>query len=261
MRRNLARRLVRAVLAACALGAGAALIVAPRASAEPVKRGASPLPHVARRIAHGDPLRIVAFGSSSTQGAGASSPTASYPSRLEDYLEARLPGGVDVVNAGVGGEDADDMLPRVPAIVALRPDLVIWQTGSNDPLRDVPLGRFTAETRRGVAMLRSAGIDVMLMEPQDARRLQAEPDAPRFRLALRAIAAEMQVPLIRRYDLMREWLAKGVLTPSELLSADGLHMADRGYARLAVAVGEQILALAGRMRPTPGEGSRAAPPS
>ena len=31
--------------------------------------------------------------------------------------------------------------------LAPRPDLVIWQTGSNDPLRGVPLDRFKDETR------------------------------------------------------------------------------------------------------------------
>jgi hypothetical protein len=41
------------------------------------------LPHVARQIAIGAPLKIVAFGSSSTEGIGASSPANSYPSRLQ----------------------------------------------------------------------------------------------------------------------------------------------------------------------------------
>ena len=50
------------------------------------------LPHVAERIAHGGPLTVVAIGSSSTAGFGASSATASYPSRLEAALNARLRG-------------------------------------------------------------------------------------------------------------------------------------------------------------------------
>ena len=260
MCRGFARRLACAVAVACALGAGAALILAPRVTAEPIRRTGPALPHVARRIAQSDPLRIVAFGSSSTEGVGASSPAASYPNRLEAYLQARLPSGVEVFNAGVGGQDADDMLRRIPAVVAMRPDLVIWQTGSNDPLRHLPLSRFRAETLRGVVLLRGAGIDVMLMEAQDSRRLQAEPEAPRFRIALRSIAAEMQVPLVRRYDLMRDWLAKGTLTPAELMSPDGLHMTDGGYARLAIAVGDQILALSCPV-PTPARGPGHAAPA
>lgn len=214
--------------------------------AKPTVQAMSALPHVARRIAHARPLRIVAFGSSSTEGAGASSPAANYPSRLEAFLRAMLPVPVEVVNAGIGGEDADDMARRVPAVIALHPDLVIWQTGSNDPLRDVPLDRFERRTREGVAAFRAAGSDVMLMEQQECDVLRAHAGALAYRDALRRIAVDMQVPLIRRYDLMHAWLANGVLTRAQMLYSDGLHMTDGGYAQLARAVSQQILALLGR---------------
>jgi acyl-CoA thioesterase-1 len=218
-------------------------------TAKPTTVLVSALPHVARRIAHALPLRIVAFGSSSTEGVGASSPATTYPSRLQAFLRAALPVPVDVVNAGVGGEDADDMARRLSSVVAIHPDLVIWQTGSNDPLRGVPLARFERKTREGVNTFRAAGSDVMLMEQQDCDVLRAHPGSLAYRDALRRIAAEMQVPLVRRYDLMRSWLAQGLLTRAQLLYSDGLHMTDGGYAQLAIAVGEQILALLGRAGP------------
>jgi lysophospholipase L1-like esterase len=231
----------------CLVGclAGAALMPAP-AAAKPAEATRLALPHVAGLIAHAAPLRIAALGSSSTEGVGASSPGASYPSRLATWLRAALPDNVMVVNAGIGGEDADDMARRIPAVIALRPDLVIWQTGSNDPLRDVPLERFVAQTRDGIRALRQAGIDVMLMGPQDCPVLRAHAGSLAYRDALRQIAREMDVPLVRRYDLMHQWLADGLLTPSDLFGADGLHMTDGGYALLAVEVGKQILTLAGR---------------
>ena len=51
----------------------------------------------------------------------------------------------------------------------------------------------------------------------------------------------MDVPVIRRYDMMRAWLTDGVLTPAQMLSPDGLHMADGGYAKLAEAIAHDIL--------------------
>ena len=51
----------------------------------------NPLKRVAQRIAGGQSLTIVAIGSSSTAGAGASSPAMSYPSRLEVELKALWP--------------------------------------------------------------------------------------------------------------------------------------------------------------------------
>ncbi len=234
-----------------AWAAGAAvLVVAGPVAAKPVAAPTGALPHVAQRVASGLPLRIVAFGSSSTQGAGASSPAATYPARLLVFLRAALPVPVEVANAGIGGQDADDMLRRLPAVTAGHPDLVIWQTGSNDPLRDVPLDRFERETRAGITAFRAAGIDVMLMEPQYCAVLGARAGGYDYRDRLRVIAAQMRVPLIRRYDLMRTWLAEGLLTPAQLLTGDGLHMGDGGYAHLADAVARQIVNLAG-LHPRP----------
>jgi len=198
---------------------------------------------VAIRLAADQPLRIIAFGSSSTEGVGASSPAATYPSRLLVDLTAALPSRerVIVLNRGIGGEDADDMARRVSVVIAEHPDLIIWQTGSNDPLRAVPLDRFVQETIAGVQAIRAAHIDLMLMEPQLCRALDGKPATVLFRDALRAIGVGMEVPVIRRYDLMRGWLADGALTPVQMLSPDGLHMADGGYAKLADTIAVDIL--------------------
>ena len=207
------------------------------------------LAHVAERLAHGAPITIVAFGSSSTEGVGASSPAHAYPARLEVDLAALVPTNepVTVLNRGIGGEDADDMLARLGGdVIAARPDLVIWQTGTNDPLRKLPLARFEVETREGIARMRAAGIDVVLMEPQDCRLMRATPGADAYRAAVRRIGTEMAVPVVRRYDLIRRWLASGKVSEAQLMAPDGLHMADAGYERLAAEVAREILAEAGR---------------
>src|SRR5580692_8237002 len=51
-----------------------------------------PLPQTALRLATGKSLTIVALGSSSTYGTGATKPEYSYPSRLAALLRARYPG-------------------------------------------------------------------------------------------------------------------------------------------------------------------------
>jgi lysophospholipase L1-like esterase len=146
-----------------------------------------------------------------------------------------------VLNRGIGGEDADDMARRLPRVIAEHPDLIIWQTGSNDPLRNVPIDRFVQETIAGVEQIRTAHIDVMLMGPQLCRRLDGEASTTLYRDALIAIGTGMDVPLIRRHTMMQAWLDQRVLTEQQMLSPDGLHMADAGYARLAQAVGQDIL--------------------
>lgn len=201
------------------------------------------LPHVAAKLRARLPLRIVAFGSSSTRGFGATSPAASYPSRLAVDLAHALPTSEPVVveNRGVNGADADAMMRRLPAIIAEHPDLVIWQTGSNDPLHGVPVARFAADTTRGVQMMRAAGIDVILMGPQWCRKLRAIADSTEYGEAVRAVGAALGVPVVPRYTLMQDWLEDGLLTPAQMLAPDGLHMTDGGYAMLARVVARDIL--------------------
>jgi lysophospholipase L1-like esterase len=205
------------------------------------------LPHVARQIAIGAPLRIVAFGSSSTEGIGASSPMKAYPARLQADLRTKLHGiDVTVVNRGIGGEHVDDMLKRLDRdVIGAEPQLVIWQTGSNDPLRGVSIEHFREATLDAVKRIRDAGIDIVLMEPQWCPKLEATPGSDRFRNVVREIGAALDVPVIRRADLMHGWIRDGRLTAKQLFAPDGLHMADRGYALLAEAAAESILHDAG----------------
>jgi acyl-CoA thioesterase-1 len=209
----------------------------------------SALPHVAHSLAAGGPLRIVAFGSSSTEGIGASSPAAAYPARLAAALKQAQPQSAEriaVINRGIGGEAVDDMLARLDRdVIAPRPDLVIWQTGSNDPLRGVSLDHFRAATIAAVHRIQEAGIDVVLMEPQWCPKLDATPGAYRFRDAVREIGTTLGLPVIRRSEMMQAWIAEGTLTREQLFAPDGLHMADRGYDLLGQAVSAEILRGAG----------------
>ena len=128
------------------------------------------------------PVTIIAFGSSSTRGSGASGAAATYPARLEAALHAMLPGtALRVLNRGVGGEDATEMLARLDHdVLAEQPQLVIWQAGGNGALRGRDPERFGAMLRQGIARLRRIGADVVLMDSQRAPRIAAAPSAPRF---------------------------------------------------------------------------------
>src|SRR5690349_4818256 len=69
------------------------------------------LVRTAERLRAHQPVTIVAIGSSSTAGAGASNPAASYPSRLEAELRLRFPDEkITVLNRGVNGEVGTDMI-------------------------------------------------------------------------------------------------------------------------------------------------------
>ncbi|MBW6397826.1 SGNH/GDSL hydrolase family protein [Roseomonas sp. HJA6] len=187
-------------------------------------------------------LRIVAFGSSSTAGSGASDTDHAYPALLQARLRAALGPGVTVMNQGVGGEDADNMLARLDRdVIAEHPQIVIWQVGANAAMRRMDPVRFAGFVREGVARLRQAGIEVVLMDNQRAPRIAAFPNHERFDAALAEIAASTPgVTLFSRGRMMDRWAAAGV--PGEaLLGQDGLHHNDRGYACLADALADALL--------------------
>src|SRR6185312_9954610 len=110
------------------------------------------LTYVAAKLAKRQTLTILAMGSSSTEGVGASSPAATYPSRLEAELRGRFPDSdIRVINRGKGGEDAPEELVRLERDVAIDdPDLVIWQIGTNAALRKIDPSVERDVLRRGI---------------------------------------------------------------------------------------------------------------
>ena len=71
----------------------------------------NPLEIARTAVADERELRIVAMGSSSTQGYGTTNPQFAYPAQLKMKLEAAMPGvDIHVYNKGIGGQDADEMV-------------------------------------------------------------------------------------------------------------------------------------------------------
>src|SRR5246500_953702 len=147
------------------------LIATPAALTSPAPRPAAcviaaeqvrfdvPLVRMARLLASGAPIKIVALGSSSTYGAGASTSAASYPSQLAHELARLFPGHeITVLNRGVNGDEAADMLARLDtAVIAEKPDLVLWQVGTNSVLRDKALPPHVSLLHDGLVRLNATG--------------------------------------------------------------------------------------------------------
>lgn len=210
---------------------------------------------------HGHALRrIVAFGSSSTYGVGASDGRSSYPAQLAILLTERYPNaGFVVLNKGVSGNVVADNMARLRRdVLAAKPDLVIWQVGTNDALYGWVPEEITSAVKRGILRIRAIGAEVVLMAPQP---LLDEPRDARIRAmnaALRQAAADTDTPYLDRYRLMQYWQTSGQFDGTELLASDGLHMSDVTYRCLALRMVDVVVLLAG----TPdGQGEEPSPSS
>ena len=217
--------------AAIPLPAASALCTAP---AE-FSRFDHPLFHTARALADDKPLTIVAIGSSSTAGAGASSQAATYPSRLALELRQRFPGhSINVLNRGVNGQETDEMMARFKSgVIAEHPQLVIWQIGTNSVLRDHPLQPHSVLLHEGIEELKATGADVLLIDPQYAPKVLAKSETPGMVDQIALAAKQENVDLFHRFAVMRDWYAIQHLPFATFVAPDGLHMNDWGYACVA----------------------------
>jgi acyl-CoA thioesterase I len=211
-------------------------------------RLSSPLTNMAKRVAAGKPVTIMALGSSSTAGAGASNPSASYPNRLEAELRVRFPDlAIKVINRGVNGDEAADMLARFDAAAAEdRPDVILWQVGTNALLRDNPLGPVDMLLQDGLARMKALGADVVLIDPQFAPKVIGAPDLEAMISLIAGAATKRGVDLFSRFAIMQEWREHDGIPFEAFLSPDQLHMNDWSYACIARLIGAALAEAATR---------------
>jgi acyl-CoA thioesterase I len=198
-------------------------------------RLANPLSHVAQKLTAGSPITIVAIGSSSTAGAGASSPAKSYPSQLAVELKKQFPNNsIIVLNRGANGEEVADMLRRFDkAVVAAKPDLVLWQLGTNSVIRGHMFNDHGAAIRDGLNKIRSTGADVVLIDPQFAPKVIVKPEAEHMVELIATTAKVENVDLFRRFDVMKRWHETDHMAFESFVSPDGLHLNDWSYSCMA----------------------------
>lgn len=236
--------LVSFALPLVALAAAAAAMACPP-QARPSPPLAADLRGPAR--AQGRALVILAIGSSTTVGVGASRPEASFPAQLAGRLtQAWGEGAVTVLNAGVSGESAPATLKRLEAFMAHKPvpDLVIWQVGTNDLIFGSSAARLGAAVGQGLDAVAAAGARAMVIDQQYYPGILNVPRFETFVAAVGEAAAARKVPLLARYAMMKEWAGRDPGGYRDLLSWDRFHMSDAGYACLAELLAFTILAAA-----------------
>jgi len=209
------------------------------------------LPHVARKLAENRPVVIIAFGSSSTVGYGSTSPEFTYPNRLAAQLKRKYPtADITVLNRGKGGEDAPEMMKRLKnAVIDEKPDLVIWQVGTNAILRNLDPAATMAQVREGIERIQAAGSDVVLVDPQYVPAVNQKGESAKSMVKmLNSFAGVHRVGIFPRFEVMREWHEDQALSFDRFSIADGLHMNDWGYACFAQLLGDDIIKSVGQIK-------------
>lgn len=184
--------------------------------------------------------RVLAIGSSSIVGVGASKPSATFTEQLEADLERAFRGtDFDVIGRGMSGEVAAVTANRVRAeALQYRPDLIVWQVGTNDGVTQVDTGKFSTLLTSTLRWLANYRYDVVLIDPQYASRYAG---SDHYRLIVRTvhdIARREQVPLVHRYDAMEDLMRRQI--NRSYLANDLFHLNDLGYKCMAEFAAQAI---------------------
>jgi hypothetical protein len=199
-----------------------------------------PLPQVARAIAD-KRLGVLVVGAGSSQLPGPAGVKNAYPARLQIALSKMLPGVAVTVATDVKVKrSAAEMVNAMPsALAAAKPALVIWQTGTVDAMRSLDPDQFSQALDSGINISRSAGADVVFVNPQYSPRTESMIALGIYAENMRWVALQQQVPLFDRFGTMRLWSDVGTF---DLYSATKkLDMAERVHDCIGLLLADLVI--------------------
>lgn len=262
-------------IAICAASAQASSAFAitpadPCRAPDDVSGAVAALPSVAAKVQTGGVLDVLAVGSatmfgpeaslapgtitSQSLGNGNTAPTPAklitgppseraFPLQMAKALKGSVPGlEIKMTVRGGRGLQATDMLALIRAELATQHyDLVIWQTGTVEAVRNVPPGEFAQTLSEGAELISSAGANLVLVDPQYSRFLQTNSNVEPYEQGLQQVAAMPGVVLFRRYDLMRTWANDSQIDLERTPRADRQRVVDTLHACLGKHLARLVL--------------------
>lgn len=209
-----------------------------------------PLPNLARSLKQRN-TKIVAFGSSSTSGMLQVVP---YPARLELMLrneygtDGSNPFGkrmINVINRGVGGEEATTEMDRIKSdVIDEAPALVIWQVGTNAVFRsnEFDFEKVVKAIADGLRLLSTIQADVILMDSQFTTAVVTPEKLPLSNAMVKRISELGEaagVDVFRRWALMQPWhvAMRELVDPNDDLQ---LHLSDWATQNVTQKLFDQI---------------------
>jgi lysophospholipase L1-like esterase len=199
---------------------GAALLCSAAAHGQPADSCAVPdsfltghtlIERVAAAASKNKALKIVVLGGGSSTLPGPDGPKFAFPARLEVTLKERLPTLAIAIVAHVkrrqSALEASEIIKKL--VVDEKPDLVIWQTGTNDAVRGTEPSAFRDTLSEGILKLQAGGADVILMNMQYSPRTESIVAVDAYDDSMRWVAREREVPLFDRLAIMRHWYDAG----------------------------------------------------
>ena len=235
------------------LVASFAFVPGGRAQAQPVaaspgdaclafKKGMSlgtSLPRTRTKLQAGETLVVVALGSSSTTGFGLLRSGGAFPDVMKhELLRLRPSARIELINSGRIMENISENVARLDSdVLRYKPDLVVWQLGSNDAVWRGIADNAKEMLSGAVKRLKAANADVVLVDLQYAPLVLLTGRHTQMEAIIANVARQEHVGLFPRFLLMKRAIDAGV---TGLVSWDALHNSARGYACVGIALARMI---------------------
>ena len=234
----------------------------------------TPFPEVVAALKPGGHLKVLAVGSATMFGPdasfspgtvtsqafdGAAKPAVpprgalpqgasqrAFPWQMAKALQAAVPGlQVDVIVRGGRGMAASDMLPLLrDALQTGHFQLVLWQTGTVEAVRNSSPSDFAQVLSDGAEDVQASGANLVLIDPQYSRFLQTNSNLDPYFQDLQQVAAMPGVMLFHRFDLMRAWADDGGLDLEHTPKPDRKRVVDAIHACVGDYLARMVLAAA-----------------
>ena len=195
------------------------------------------------KLQAGGTLVIVALGSSSTTGFGLLNSGGAFPDVMkQELLRLRPSARIELINSGRLMENISDNVARLDTdVLRYKPDLVVWQLGSNDAVWRGIADNAKESLTGAVKRLKAVNADVVLVDLQYAPLVLLTSRHDRMEKIIAEVAREQNVGQFSRFTLMKRAIEGGV---SGLVGWDGLHKTAEGHRCVGVALGQMIDAAA-----------------
>jgi acyl-CoA thioesterase-1 len=184
-------------------------------------------------------IKLVALGDSLTAGYGVP-PGKAFPEVLQKALRAKGH-DVEVINAGVSGETAEDGLARFDWSVPQGTDALIVELGANDMLRGMPVKGAESALSDILAKAKAGHIATLLTGMRAAPNLGAV-----YQKGFDAIYPR----LAEKYGAdLYPFFLEGVAADPKLNQTDGLHPNPKGVEIIVAAILPSVEALLAKVKP------------
>jgi len=161
-----------------------------------------------------DPFTILFLGDSLTEGYGLEE-DESFPSLIEDKLEADNLNQVSIINAGISGSTSASGPGRLQWYIRSQPDLMVLSLGANDGLRGLSIEEMKSNLSKTIDFAIANDVQVILTG------MQIPPNyGPEYTESFASVFPE----LAKQYDIpLLPFLLQDVAAIPELNQADGIH--------------------------------------